>query len=1644
MNSEDYVVKRNGEKEIVSFDKILKRIKNLGQEAGGLNVNYTNLCVKIIDRLYNNIPTSQIDELTSQQCASLITTHPDYGTLAGRVVVSNHQKNTPNDYMTVLSQLYDFVDVNGNPSPIISQPFYNFVMKNGVIINDWFDYERDFLIDYFGFKTLERAYLMKINGNIVERPQHMWMRVAISIHMHDPDWKEKIKETYDMMSQKYFTHATPTLFNAGTKRQQMSSCYLLAMKDDSIEGIYDTLKQTALISKWAGGIGLHIHNVRADGTLIRGTNGTSNGIVPMLRVFNNTARYVDQCVLPETYIYTTEGPKQIQYCEANKTIIFNTKSNECIENVLEHSYDGEILSIQTTHSIEPLKITDEHPVYCIRNQKKMLNYNVIKNRLDKNIVKPEWCDAKDLTYDDLLIFKIPEYEKNIENLTEDDCYMYGLILGDGCMNNRSTNSYLSLNAITKTHILEFVKSYLENKCIRWFVDTKNNTNRIRWSKNIILPFRYNDIYDENKEKKIHTKWLNLPINKIKFIVKGLIDSDGCKSNNEIVFDTTSRNLLESLRYLLLRMGIPTSGYIRDRRGEKHTTKYGDVIENKLIGYGLRIPKTAVIAKLFNIEAGNFFKFFIHEKFIYSRIKSITKENYRGTLYDLQMKSTHNYMVHNGILHNGGGRRNGSFAIYMEPWHADIESFLDMKKNHGDEERRARDLFYALWMPDLFMKRVQESGIWTLMCPHKCPGLSDVYGEKFEELYTKYEKEGRGNKTVKARDIWFKIIDSQIETGTPYILYKDACNKKSNQKNLGTIKSSNLCVAPETKILTDKGHIEIQTLKNKTVNVWNGKEFSETTVKQTSDDSELITVDFSDGSKLTCTKYHKFYIQTKYPTSKMKQDIIKSKNVSTVEAQNLKPGMKLIKCAYPIIDNKNELKSAYTNGIFSADGTYCNNTHKEQKCNFKSLEGKSFCKRHIDYQINNEVNEYCCGISYTKKAHISLYGEKIKLLEYLDYRSVGQKKDNKLNVTLPVDLKDKFFVPTNHSLKSKLDWFAGYCDGDGSIAKNDKNQSLQISCIHKDFLLKIKLMLQTCGIASKVTLNMNERLSNLPDGRGGMGYYKSKKLWRILVGSNDLQKLLDLGFSPKRLIIDKHTPQRNATQFVKISKITDNNRTDKTFCFNEPLRNAGIFNGVISKNCTEIIEYSDENETAVCNLASISLSKMVKDEKQFDFQGKVILYIKKDCNWCLLLKALLKRKQVEFLVVEVMEENFEEFKQNHNVETLPQLKDETGIIGGYDYCRELVKPVFDYQLLHKITKIATKNLNKIIDLNFYPTPQTKNSNFKHRPIGIGVQGLADAFAKLDIPFHSEEAKMVNTTVFETIYHASLEASMEIARDRKPFMKALKLSYTNKEWAFENSNASCNTYLTQTGTDLSPLKKWNPVYNEFKLLCDEHLGAYSSFGGSPASQGQLQFDLWNVNPSTLYDWESLKAQIAEHGLRNSLLVAPMPTASTSQILGNNECFEPFTSNIYVRRTIAGEFIVINKYLLNELIELGLWTEEIKNEIIKNSGSIQDIKQIPQKLKEKYKIVWEIPMKHILDMCADRGAYVCQSQSTNLWMKDPTYQKLTSMHFYSWKKGLKTGIYYLRTKAKAAPQQFTIEPDKKKEVVEEEEEDCLMCGS
>jgi ribonucleoside-diphosphate reductase alpha subunit len=851
------------------------------------------------------------------------------------------------------------------------------------------------------------------------------------------------------------------------------------MENDSIDGIYSTLRDCALISKWAGGIGLHVHNVRAKGSHIRGTNGSSNGIVPMLRVFNNTAKYVDQCVHPETVIWTTRGPKQIQHCVAGETAILNRLGEpEVIQAVLEHVYEGEILYIKSD-SATPLIITPEHPVYVLRDAAKYTESTLFA-ALEKQHIQFEWMEAKEINTDDYIVHSIPRYEADDSRVSLETCAIYGTMMD--CIFELPSEPNFTFHPRPSQR--EKLLLYFETNSIDYKILGEDPL--IIVEKSPSFPFKTTDFFSESGDLRIHPKWLNLSLDKIR-VIRNTISKRGTRLQYDI-------------EYMELRLYDNSGSFLW----------YKDHV-GKIYHYG---------------------------NFVLRPVLDIQKDHYAGLVYDLQMTNQHNYQLHSGLVHNGGGKRNGSFAIYLEPWHADIEAFLQMRKNHGDEELKARDLFYALWIPDLFMERVKTDGVWTLMCPDECPGLADVYGDEFVELYTRYETEGKGRQTVKARALWFQMLDAQMETGTPYILYKDACNRKSNQQNLGTIKSSNLC--------------------------------------------------------------------------------------------------------------------------------------------------------------------------------------------------------------------------------------------------------------------------------------------------------------------------------------------------------------------------------------SEVVQYSDEKESAVCNLASIALPTFIKNKS------------------------------------------------------------------------------FDFDKLHQVARTVTYNLNRVIDVNYYPTEKTRRSNVRHRPIGIGIQGLADVFMVLGLPFASEEARELNRQIFETIYHAAVKESCAIARVE---------------------------------------------------------GAYETFVGSPASKGRLQFDLWNIDPGqTRYDWAALKSDIMKYGMRNSLLVAPMPTASTSQILGFNECIEPITSNIYSRRTLAGEFILANKYLMNDLIQLDMWNDKIKNNIIANHGSIQQIEAMPQNIKDLYKTVWEIPMRALIDMAADRGAYVCQSQSLNLWLEDPNYNSLTSMHFYSWSKGLKTGIYYLRRRARHQAQQFTIEPEKDETGTNnlEEDEICEMCSA
>jgi ribonucleoside-diphosphate reductase alpha subunit len=1140
------VIKRNSSKEDVSFDKVLNRIRIVAE---GLEVNPTLIAQRTLMRIYDGVKTSELDELAAQLSISLMTTNPDYGTLASRIAISNHHRNTSNKFTEVIQALANqTLEKTGEKTSNISQELIEVCEKYAEQIDAKIDYNRDYFFDYFGFKTLEKLqYLLRdTKGKTLERPQHLIMRVSLAL------WGsidlDKAFETYDLLSQKYFIHATPTNFNAGTPRQQLSSCFLLAI-DDSISGIYDTLKQCALISKNSGGIGLHIHNIRAKGALIKGTNGTSNGIVPMLRNFNDTARYCDQCFTPDTLVYTDNGPKLIEDISITDKVLTSEGIYHKVKMPVRHEYKGKMLEIQIKNAIYPIRVTPEHQIFALQKQTKCTNYTVIRNRIEKNIITPEYVDAKDLKEADFVVFPIPTYEKDIEEMTEEDCRFYGIMLGDGHIS--SSTSGITLNKITKVNTFNFVRQYLTNRCINQYINEEDNCTDIRWSTATPrFKFTRSQLYDSEGHKKWDIPFIHLPINKIKQILRGIIETDGCVSEKEITIELSSLGLIESIRYALLRMGALSSGYTRNRIGNVSSYKN---ITTRLLTNVIRVPRIKEITDMFpNAPKGEFFSYLSYNNYLYARVENISEVNYDGNVHDFEIDGPHDYTVaHLGIVHNGGGRRNGSFAIYLEPWHADVEDFLKLKLNTGSEEERCRDLFYALWIPDLFMERVERGEPWTLFCPSEAPGLGDVYGDEFKTLYEKYEAEGRGRKQIDAQKLWFKVLDAQIETGTPYLCYKDAANNKSNQKNLGTIKSSNLC--------------------------------------------------------------------------------------------------------------------------------------------------------------------------------------------------------------------------------------------------------------------------------------------------------------------------------------------------------------------------------------SEIIEYSSSDESAVCNLASIALPMYVDAKKK----------------------------------------------------------------------------VFDYEKLREVVKVAIKNLNRVIDINYYPTPETKRSNMRHRPVGLGVQGLADVFALMRLPWESEKAADLNQRIFEHIYYAAVESSYEIA---------------------------------------------------------EKDGPYSTYNGSPISKGQFQYDMWNIQPLTEKDntlnWTYLKEKVAKHGIRNSLLVAPMPTASTSQILGFNECIEPFTSNIYTRRTLAGEFIIVNKYLMKDLEKLDLWNEAMKQQIIARNGSIQGINEIPEAIQKLYKTSWEIKQKTLIDMAVSRGAFICQSQSLNLFVADPNYAKLTSMHFYAWKQGLKTGIYYLRTRAPVMAQKFTVDPELQKAAEKSEkdriqrkyatDEGCVMCSA
>ena len=1279
-----YVVKRNGYRQQISFDKVTKRISNLVDELDIIDVEVHKVAQATISRLYNGITTKQIDELSAKICASYAADNPEYSKLGGAICISNLQKNTKGNFCQVIDLLWNHVDENGKSQPIVNKELLQVMKGNRKAINDKIDYSRDFKIDYFGFKTMEKIYLLRIKmpgkeDIIVERPQHMFMRVALAIHGYDLD---RAFETYDYMSNLKFTHASPTLFNAGTPNFQFSSCFLLGTSD-SITGIYKTLGDCAEISKRGGGIGVHVSNIRSKDSIIRGTNGKSDGIIPMLKVYNETARYVNQCLCPHVTVYSQDGFKRMDEVTTKDYLITKDGSFKKVNEVIINEKDEEIFNIKTQHGIDALQCTGCHDILAV----KAIKTNGLKRAFEKvkrGSNKIEFIRADEVTTEHLLGFPIPTYENDIHNFTEDQARMLGIMLGDGNISHNdasySHRYQITLNHTTKQDTMEFVLNYLQSKNIHYWM---NNETEICWTYNETNIEKMNItedmIYDENRDKRLLPEYLHLPKNKLMCLLRGFLESDGCVTKTGIWFMSTSKNLIYSVKYLFLRLGILTSVQTVDKVGETMSyNKYNRPIISRKKSYSLRIPKDKFLKEknIFTRDyeecKSNKRDYYTYDNILWTRVKEITKSHYTGKVYDFNMIDNHNYLTDGGLVHNSG-RRKGAIAVYLEPWHADVEDFLELRKQQGPEEKRARDLFLALWVPDLFMERVEKDEMWSLMCPDVCKDLQEKYGKDFNKLYTDYESKGMFKQQVKARDLWNKILITQIEAGVPYIAYKDHANRKTNQMNIGTIKSSNLCI--------------------------------------------------------------------------------------------------------------------------------------------------------------------------------------------------------------------------------------------------------------------------------------------------------------------------------------------------------------------------------------EIMEVSNDKEYSVCNLNSIAVNRFIKYPV---YPTPFKMVTKSNCKYCKMAKYKLNKLGYKFDAIEleddILKSKLKELSEKYGKEltTVPQIEYGDKLIGGFKELQQFIVPTYDFNELKRVASISTRNINKIINISLHPVKETLVSDMENRPIGVGIQGLADTFAELGYSFESPEARVLNHLIFETIYYGCVEESINLAIEHEKELDDYEKG-VNKD----------KKVILQNYTDETHLKK--------QLEKKKFKGAYPRFEGSPSSEGKLQFDLWGFKAeydsklsklnvydiikkykfyekkfTAYWDWNTLKKKLKKHGMRNSLLTALMPTASTSQLLGNNECFEPFTSNIYRRDTIAGSFVCINKHLVRDLKLVDKWNKAAKDNIIVNNGSVRGLSDLSDELKDRYKTKWEIKQRVIIDLASDRGKFIDQSQSMNIAMAKPNSAKLTSCHFHAWKKGLKTGMYYLHTRPASEADKFSISSSGSSQ------DDCLMCSA
>ena len=1493
---------------------------------------------KVFSMIYDEITPDEIDNLIAEICINMSTLHPDYSYLAGNILVFNLHNKTLNNFSSKMELLLNQLDTN----------WLQWILSNSDELNNIIDYQRDYNYDYFGFKTLEKAYLLKIGNKIIERPQDMILRTAITLQMGN---LELIKKTYDYMSLGYYTHATPTLFNSGTKHMQLSSCFIEDTEVITMNGIKK------------------IQNVIIDDEIVTHT-GCIKKILQVHKNPLNDRKIMLLKVHNTKEIYVTDNHKF--WSISNKDYIPKWRSiNELTNNdfIAIPSYQGNKNKIKN-YNID-LYYND-----FIFNDFNINDYNINTERFNNYYIND--FNNKITTINHMITiikYNLSNYIFNDNNLNIDNniAKLFGLYLNCG----EIMTNFCGIKFSIPKKNMEVIKFISDTLTSYFFLDIViyNNINYEIYCYSYIIGQLFNKIFDDKNNNNIYINMINWTNDLLYSFIIGL-------NLTNIKNFMTNKNIINQLYHIFRLHGIDYSDYNQSSIEYLKNLYYNNKKEINNITY-LRI--LSIDETLLNHD--NVYTLGVEDDHSYN-VEGLICENcfLLGTNDNLSdickswssssqiskwaggigihlsnirsknsiIKGTNGkssglvplLKIYNDIARwiDQGGKRPGSIAVYLEPHHPDIFEFIELRKNFGSENDRARDLFLALWVSDLFMKHVNEDKDW----------LNNVYGDEFENLYFKYVSEKKYRDVIKARKLWMHILDAQIETGLPYICYKDSINKKNNQKNLGTIKSSNLCVHESTKILTDKGYYPIGLLKDLKVKIWNGDQWSDVTIKQTGSNINLIRVKLSNGVHIDCTREHKFYIQH-------------DDTILEIQASELKLGYQLIKFNLPeiIYDDPIEFKYPYTHGYFCGEGiTYANCLH--------------------------EITNY---------SKIYLHKSKKDLLQYITFESYTENENtDNIDIILPKDLNIKFDIPFLGSIDDRLRWFEGLCDANGHIIHQGLYDMLQVNSINKYFLLDIRLMLHTLGIDSKVIIKENDN--------------------NLLILPYEVYKLLKIGFQPKTLIITNNEPTINKMPFVKVISIEESYKNVDTYCFTEPLKHIGIFNGVACGNCAEIVQYSDNDEYSVCNLASIALKSCINP---FDnnINNKWIIYTKENCKYCVYAKKYLQSINIIYTELEYNDENIIKLKKliDKNI-TYPQIfilnNDKLKNIGGWSELYQYTAGTYNYDKLYDIAYLSTINLNQVIDINYYPVPETKKSNMSHRPIGLGIQGLADTLVSLRIAYDSEEAIEMNSKIMETIYLASMTATNDIAIERESKMIELKKIMIDIP-EYYDSKYDINNKLYH---------ELKPTNNEFK---NNKLGSYTSFEGSLYSEGKFQFDMWDYKSLIYKDrWDALRIKVMKYGTRNSLLTALMPTASTSQILGNNECFEFFTNNIYTRKTNAGDFILVNKYLINDLCKLNLWSINLKDKIIAANGSIQHILEIPDEIKKIYKTIWEIKQIWVLKGALARAPFVDQSQSMNIFMANPDYQRLSSSHFWGWKNGLKTGMYYLRTRPSADAIKFTIDPN------------------